>query len=540
MKRLTQTLVLVLGGLGCADHDAALSEAAAGRPEPEPGGGTANPAGPSASPGREWMGDEAAPVNDDRYTDVGTQPFVETGHDPFSTFGADVDTASFDIFSRDVGRYGVLPDPLSVRLEEYVNAFDYDYPAPAYGAEVPFDVTLAAADHPMGRDTALLRVGITAANPPGFVKRPTNLVFLVDTSGSMGSEDKLPVVQHLLRETLEELDASDTVSIVTYAGDVAVRLGPTSALDRTPIEAAIDSLLSGGGTAGASGINLAYEQAERGFVEGGFNHVVLCTDGEFNIGIASDDELVDLIEEKRETGITLTALGFGRGNLNDSMMERVSNAGNGIYSVITSREHARRYAAEDLLRTVTHVGKDIKIQVEFNPDHVVAYRLLGYENRAIADDDFRRDEVDAGEIGAGFQVTALYELVLQGQAIPVPEGAPPAESGVPVEGAREVRPEELLRVKLRWKELAAAPEDPATELVRTLVPSDVSANLVDEDMRWAVAIAALAELLKQSPFASMEDLEEIERLVRPQADYDRDRGELVRLFELARPMIEAR
>jgi len=497
------------------------------------------PSAYSYYPGAESGGVRDSSSSGDRYEDVGTNPFVETSHDPFSTFAADVDTASYDIFVRDV-EDGMLPQPLSVRLEEYVNFFQYDYPAPPADAAVPFDISLAAAAHPMGRQIAQLRVGIQASEPPVFQKRPMNLVFLVDTSGSMRDADKLPLVRYLLQETLLVLDGSDTVSIVTYSGTVAVRLSPTAVTDSRSINIAINGLSAGGGTAGGDGIRLAYAQAEAGFVEGGINHVVLCTDGDFNIGISDPDQLVALIEEERRGGVTLTAIGFGRGNLNDAMMERVSNAGNGIYSVLSSEEQATRYAEDQILRTIRHVAKDMKIQVEFNAEHVQAYRLLGYENRAIADVDFRNDVVDAGEVGAGHRVTALYELVLAGQTIPNLEGAPTPESGEPVLGEREIDAAELVRVKVRWKEVGATEEDSAHEVAESLRPAEVAqlADSAERDLQWASAIAAFAEILKGSPYANLEDLDRIESIVSAQADRDDDRARFFGLFGEARSLLE--
>jgi Ca-activated chloride channel family protein len=391
----------------------------------------------------------------------------------------------------------------------------------------------------MGRQLVHLRVGIQAAEPPEFVQLPSNIVFLVDTSGSMEASNKLPLVQHLLRETLNVLTGPDTVSIVTYAGSTAVRLRPTPTRERDAIVRAIDSLRASGGTAGGAGIQLAYEQARAGFIEGGFNHVILCTDGDFNIGISDTDALVALIEEERRSGVTLTALGFGSGNLNDAMMERVSNAGNGIYSVITSEAHATRYAADEMLRTVHHVAKDMKIQVEFNPEHVLAYRLLGYENRAIADMDFRVDTVDAGEVGAGHRVTALYELVLTGQEIPMAEGAPAPLAGERVEGAAEIDPADFVLVKVRWKDLGASEEDPAHETSATLTPEDIAGmtGAADDDLMWAAAIASFAEILKESPYAEDADLDAIDAIVTPQGSRDEDRGRFVTLFGEARRLL---
>jgi Ca-activated chloride channel family protein len=476
----------------------------------------------------------------DKYEGVGTNPFVITQYDPFSTFAADVDTASYDLLRRDVNN-GFLPQPASVRLEEYVNYFTYDYPAPAENAEHPFSISLAAAPSIFSEQTQLLRVGIQAVNPPPFEKRPANIVFLIDVSGSMSSSDKLPLVQYLLTHTLDVLDPDDTVSIVTYASNTGVRLEPTPVSEKTEIAAVINALTAGGSTAGASGIELAYQQAEAGFIEGGINHVILCTDGDFNVGISSDQELVDLIVEKRESGITLTTVGFGTGNLNDSMMEKVSNAGNGIYSVVSSQQQAERYAEERMLNTLFLIAKDMKIQVEFNPDAVYAYRLLGYENRAIADEDFRDDTVDAGEIGAGHRVTALYELVMVGDEIPAIEGAPEPEDGDPVEGEREISAEDMVLVKVRYKDVDATEEDEAYEVSSTLQPGAVEDEIskADLDLQWAVAIASFAEILKQSPYADPKRLDAIESIIANQKLRDVDRQEFVQLFAKARSMIEA-
>jgi len=477
-------------------------------------------------------------LSNEQFTDVGTNPFVLVAHDPFSTFAADVDTASYDIFRRDVN-LGLAPQLESVRVEDFVNYFRYDYPAPAQDAEHPFTISLALGANPYGRDTTLLRVGIQATSPSPLEKKPANIVFLVDTSGSMQTAEKLPMVQYLLKQTLDVLDAADVVSIVTYAGDVNVRLEPTPIARREEIAAAIDGLTTNGGTNGAGGIQLAYQQAESAFIEDGINHVVLCTDGDFNIGVSSDEELVSLIEEKRTTGVTLTTLGFGFGNLNDSMMEKVSNAGNGMYSVITSETQATRYAEERMLATMIHVAKDMKIQVELNPDAVVAYRLIGYEDRAIADDDFRDDVVDAGEVGAGHRVTALYELVLAGHELPEVEGTPATLEGDAVEGAREIAEGDLVRVKVRYKQPGAAEQDPAAEVAQSLASDTVaaSADALDADFAWAVAIAGFAEVLKGSPYADSSQLDAIGAVFAAQAERDADREEFNALFTHARTLI---
>lgn len=477
---------------------------------------------------------EPEPIDD---TPV-VNPFTATGHDPFSTFAADVDTASYDLYLQHVTNYGALPQPTTVRVEEFINSFDYEYTTPAADAEVPFAIDLSMSEHPMGRARAMLRVGIQAAAPPELERLPTNLVYLVDVSGSMNDPQKLPLVKEVILASLETLDASDTVSIVTYAGSTRVALGPTSATETERIADVIRDLESGGGTAGGAGIQLAYEQAAAGFIEGGFNHVVLCTDGDFNIGISDTDALIELIEEKRETGVTLTALGFGR-VYRDDMMERVSNAGNGIYSVIYSRQNARDYGSYELFATVTHVAKDMKIQVEFNPEIVHAYRLLGYENRAIPDELFRDDTVDAGEVGAGHRVTALYEIIFTGQELPAGDAIPELVDGEPVEGQREISAGDIVLVKVRWKQLAATPEDPAEEVSASLTPDDVRDALsADEDILWASAMAAYAEILRMSPYASYDDLTIIQEIVDAQRTRDDERQEFAQSLSTALPLIE--
>jgi Ca-activated chloride channel family protein len=472
----------------------------------------------------------------DKYKSPGTNPFVMTGHDPFSTFGVDVDTASYDIFRRDVN-LGMLPRPESVRLEEYVNAFSYDYPAPGPTEPAPFSIAVGAATGVFDRHTVLLRVGIQGRKPPAYEKRPANLVFLVDTSGSMHSPEKLPLVQKTLIETLEYLDPNDRVSIVSYAGDVSVRLGSTQVANRAAIVQAIDGLESRGSTAGAAGMNLAYQQAQANFIQGGINHVLMCTDGDFNVGLSSTVEMLRLIREKKKSGVTLTVLGYGVGNLNDDMMEAVSDAGDGIYGVISDEAQMKRYVHERMLSTIVRIAKDVKIQVEFNPAAVAAYRLLGYEDRDIADTDFRNDAIDAGEIGAGHQVTALYELALAGAEIPMAEGAPKPVDGAPSTLAQEVRASDLVLVKVRWKGIDAVESTPAREVGAALAKDNVLAALTgggaEQDLAWASAVAAYAEILKHSPYANPARLESIRAIVNAQAGRDEGRREFAQLLAKA-------
>lgn len=438
-------------------------------------------------------------------------PFVITAHDPLSTFAADVDTASYDIFTSSV-LSGSLPPAATVRLEEFVNYFHYGYQPPAVASEQPFSITLAAAPA-LDPSTLLLRVGIKG-RVSTEEKRPANLVFLVDTSGSMMNEKKLPLVQYTLIEALAVLDPADKISIVSYAGDTEVRLAPTPVAEAEKIEAVIAGLSSLGGTNGAAGIDLAYEQAEAGFIAGGINHVLLCTDGDFNLGVTSNDALVELITEKRKSGITLTALGYGS-SPNDAMMERVSNAGNGTYSVIYSKSQSREYVESRLLSSLDYIAKDMKLQVEFNPAKVYAYRLLGYEDRDIADNDFRDDSVDAGEVGAGHRVTALYQLVLAGGALPNTSAAVEPQDGELYSGASEVQADDYALVKIRYKQPDATEQDAALEVNQTLAADGIADawSSLDADFQWAYAVASFAEILKGSPYATKSSLNTIGKII---------------------------
>jgi len=542
MKRLTWTILGLGMVVGCSAADHASDGADYG---PAGANDGVYPSYPTAS-GGSTSGEDASAEDEnedstamggaDQFEAVGTNPFVVVLHDPLSTFAADVDTASYDYFRTTVDA-GYLPDPASVRLEEFVNYFSYDYPAPEPEAAEPFSIHLEAAANLVDRETTVLRVGIQGKVVPPSEKRPTNLVFLVDVSGSMSEE--LDLVQEVLRDTTSLLDETDTISIVTYAGSVGTLLSATPVSQKDLILERINALVSGGSTNGAGGIQAAYAEAESAFIEGGINHVLLCTDGDFNVGVSSTDELEELIVEKRKSGVTLTVLGFGYGNTNDAMMERVSNAGNGIYGYIGSEQDASAYVEERMLQTIVHIAKDVKLQVEFNPEHVYAYRLLGYENRAIADEDFRDDIVDAGEIGSGHRVTALYELVLSQANLPAASEAPALGDGAVYAGAVEVSPEDLVLVKVRYKAPGASEQDPAAEVSATLTPSQVHGELgsADSDLQWAVAVASFAEILKQSPYADRSVLPALQLILSAQAARDEERATFQRLVGTAESLL---
>lgn len=439
------------------------------------------------------------------------RPFIATAANNLSTFAADVDSASFDLY-RQALALGAQVDPASVRLEEYVNAFRYHYAAPVAEAAHPFAVSTEVSQSAL-YTTPVLRVGLQAKAPEAFVKRPTNLVFLVDVSGSMFAENKLPLVKTTLALALGRLDPEDTVSIVSYAAGANVRLEPTPVAHGDAIREAIDSLQAGGATAGQAGIELAYDQAEAAFRHDGINHVVMCTDGDFNVGMSSVTELVDLIVDKRNRGITLTVAGFGL-SPNDAMMEAISNKGNGTYAVIYDEERAASYVEHELLASVRHVARDVKVQVVFNPAVAFAYRQLGYDNRQLSDESFRDDLVDAGEVGEGHQVTALYQWVRSEDALPSPQGAPPLSEEIGEQETLDTSSGLLARVRVRYKAPDALASDPATEF-SVDVPVDEAAFALPGslDQRWAVAISALAECLSLNPFyAAVDEAELLQEL----------------------------
>jgi Ca-activated chloride channel homolog len=464
---------------------------------------------------------------------IAINPYVATQSDPFSTFAADVDTASYDLFRSTVQNLGELPAPANVRTEEFVNYFAYDYPAPTSEGDTPFAIDLAATPNFLDSPRTILRVGIQALQPIAFVKKPANLAFLVDTSGSMDEPLKLPLVKALLNDALAVLEPDDLVSIVTYGEDTGLALEPTRVSEADSIRSAIDGLEGGGGTNGSQGLLLAYSQVQANMIEDGINHVILCTDGDFNIGPSTTEELVAQIEAHRKSGITLTALGFGT-EPNDEMMEQVSNKGNGIYAIIGSKAQAKRYAEERLLSTLEQVAKDVKIQVEFNPELVTAYRLIGYEDRALADDEFRDDTIDAGEVGAGHRVTALYELALTPDQLPKNVATTAGELSY---SEREIATEDLVLVKVRYKEVDAPSTADALEVRKSLAADKISDP--DSDLQWATAVATFAELLRGSPLANKNALSKVQTTIEAQADRDADRAEFVQLFQEARPKLEA-
>ena len=417
--------------------------------------------------------------------------------DPLSTFSIDVDTASYANVRRFLAS-GRLPPRDAVRIEELVNYFRYDYPQPA--ADKPFSVTLEVAACPWHAGRRLVRIGLQGRDIDRRERPAGNLVFLIDVSGSMAAANKLPLVKQALSMLVEELTENDSVAIVTYAGDAGLKLPATSGDQKQTILAAISGLSSGGSTHGSAGINMAYEQAAERFIAGGVNRVILATDGDLNVGVTGNEALVDLIRQKAAGGTFLTVLGFGEGNLQDEKMEKIADNGNGVYAYIDGAREARKVLVEQLTGSTITIAKDVKIQVEFNPAQVLAYRLLGYENRLMAAEDFRNDKKDAGEIGAGHSVTAIYEITLAGGADggtatgaePLKYQPQPAAAAQPVEGKSS---RELLTVKLRSKR-----PDGDTSVLEESALTDRGGSFAEAsvDLRFAAAVAGFGMILRGS------------------------------------------
>jgi Ca-activated chloride channel family protein len=433
----------------------------------------------------------------ERYATFFENRFRSTADAPLSTFSIDVDTASYALVRRFLSA-GQLPPPDAVRLEELLNYFSYDDPAPA--GDDPFSVTVEAATCPWRPGHRLVRVGLRGRDVPRTERPAGNLVFLVDVSGSMAADDKLPLVKQGLTMLVEELDENDRVAIVTYAGDAGLRLPSTSGAEKGAILAAIESLTSGGGTHGSAGIELAYAQAAEHFVRGGVNRVILATDGDLNVGITDDRALANLITAKAAGGTFLTVLGVGSGNLQDEKLETIAAHGNGIYAYLDGAREARKVLVEQLTGSTITIAKDVKIQVEFNPAVVASWRQLGYENRLMAARDFRDDTKDAGDIGAGHAVTALYEVALVSEADDQ-SGGEPLKYAAPGEPRREpaaAASTELLTVKLRFKR-----PDGDTSMLREVPLAERGGDFTaaSADLRFAAAVAGFGMLLRTSEHA---------------------------------------
>jgi Ca-activated chloride channel family protein len=524
--RMPRHLALVLLAAvlhGCGGHHESMPESMAAPPPP-----MAPP--PSVAPQPAAAAARVAAdsgFNTEEYALIEENEFRDPALHPLSTFGIDVDPASYANVRRFLSE-GRMPPRDAVRIEELVNYFDYDYPSPS--GEHPFSVTTEVAPAPWNPAHRLVHVGLQGRRVAAEDLPPANLVFLLDVSGSMAEPAKLPLVKTAMRMLVERLREEDRVAIVVYAGAAGTVLPSTPGSQRAAILDALERLEAGGSTAGGQGIRLAYRVARENFRRGGNNRVILATDGDFNVGASSDAELIRLVEQERADGIALSVLGFGSGNLKDAKMEQLADRGNGNYAYVDGVQEARKVLVEEMGGTLLTIAKDVKVQVEFNPSAVKAYRLIGYENRLLAAEDFDDDRKDAGELGAGHSVTALYEVV--------PVGAP-----TPVRGAgplryQETRPgigaasTELLHVKLRYQ----PPQGGASRLVAQPVREPAANAAPSADFRFAAAVAEWGLLLRGSQFRGDATHEQVLSLARGALGDDPHgyRREFVRLVEDSR------
>jgi Ca-activated chloride channel family protein len=474
-------------------------------------------------------------VDREGYEEFDDDPVHRAADDPVSTFSVDVDTAAYANVRRFLNR-GALPRADAVRTEEIINYFDYAYPQPGDGN--PFAVHTEVGPSPWHAERKLIHIGIQGARKSLHELPASNLVFLVDVSGSMRSPDKLELLKSSLKLLTSQMRDEDTIAIAVYAGAAGVVLEPTPAHQRAKIIAALDRLSAGGSTNGGAGIALAYSLAERALVEGGVNRVILATDGDFNVGTINHAALEELVEDKRELGIALTVLGFGSGNYQDGLMQRLAQIGNGNAAYIDSLNEARKVLVDELAATLEVIAQDVKIQVEFNPAVVAEYRLIGYETRKLAREDFNNDRVDAGDIGAGHTVTALYEIALVGSGgqlmDPLRYGRHDAGSQSSDRGQRAAPSGEIAHLRLRYKR----PGERDSELrefplhQRPIIPRLADTS---DDYRFSAAAAAFGQLLRGGRYTgvfSFADVADLARGARGE-DHFGYRGEFLRLVDTA-------
>lgn len=480
----------------------------------------------------------SATPNTEEYASLRENAFLDAKTDPLSTFSIDVDGASYSNTRRFI-QEGALPPGDAVRIEEFINYFDYGYPQPA-GAD-PFSITTEVAATPWNPETRLVHIGLQGRTVRADKAPPNNLVFLIDVSGSMASPDKLPLLKDAFDMLIDQLRPQDRISIVVYAGSAGMVLPPTSGSDKEAIREAMSRLEAGGSTAGGAGLTLAYRAAKDGFIKGGSNRVILATDGDFNVGVSGDEELARLIEEKRKTGVFLSVLGFGTGNYKDSKMEGIADKGNGNYFYIDNINEARKVLVEKVNGTLYAIAKDVKLQIEFNPAAVKSYRLIGYENRVLAAEDFNDDRKDAGELGAGTNVTALYEIVPAGPSRPKVD---PLKYGGSSSRWRLFRGDgsgsasELLTVKFRYKQ----PAGTESRLISRVVRANASAGgeavawqEASETFRFSAAAAGFGLVLRGSRFAGDLDYAKVAGMARGAKGRDPQgrRAEFIALVEAA-------
>ncbi|MDU6659179.1 MAG: von Willebrand factor type A domain-containing protein [Capnocytophaga sp.] len=459
------------------------------------------------------------------YKAIDESGFKSTATDPVTTFSADVDKASYSNVRRMIN-YGQKPDEDAVRIEELINYFDYNYTPPAEGSKAPLNATTTLSSCPWNPDNYLLRIGLQAKKIDLTKAPPSNIVFLIDTSGSMDSPNKMPLLKASFKLLLDNLRSEDRIAIVVYASQTGVLLPSTSAKEKKKISKVIDDLVASGSTAGGAGLQTAYKVAKKNFLHKGNNRIILATDGDFNVGISSRDKLQRLVEEERNNGIYISVLGYGMGNYRDDMAETIADKGNGNYAYIDNLTEAKRVLVNEFGGTFYTVAKDVKLQLEFNPQYVKEYRLVGYENRALANEDFEDDKKDAGEIGAGHTVTALYELV-------------PAKDATS-DGLRYQRQvekgfaNELAFLKIRYKDPIV--KDAKSVEESTPIPFTLTEFAkTDDDYRFASAVAEWGMLLRNSKYKAKSSYSQVLDLAKNAIGKDEEgyRKEFIRLVEVS-------
>ncbi len=467
----------------------------------------------------------------DKFEKIDRNPVNQVSAEPVSTFSIDVDTASYAFIRRQVNS-GSLPQKNAVRIEEMINYFDYDYPVPA-DKTVPFQPTVAVYPTPWNPKTKLLHIGIKGYDIVSAKKPRSNLVFLIDVSGSMSAQDKLPLLRNSFRMFVNSLDEEDTVAIIVYAGAAGTVLEPTKVKEKGKILAALDQLQAGGSTAGGEGIRRAYELAEANFKKDGLNRVILATDGDFNVGITNSEELKSFIERKRETGIFLSVLGFGQGNYNDALMQDLAQNGNGNAAYLDTLNEARKVLVDEASSTLFTIARDVKIQVEFNPDQVAEYRLIGYESRMLKREDFNNDKVDAGDIGSGHSVTAIYEITPVGSKDKFIDDLRYSNKKEEKETGKSLD-QEYAFLKIRYK----LPNSEKSELIETPIMPDseyTEPRQVPADIQFAASVAAFGQLLRGGTYTSGYGYEDVIKLGETATGKDKSgyRHEFLNLVRLA-------
>ena len=457
--------------------------------------------------------------NTDSFDKINEGIFKETATAPLSTFSADVDTASYALLKRFIDE-GTLPPSGAIRIEELINAFDYSYEAPK---DAPIAISTALSAPFWDKSHQILRIGIKAKEIDWANRPASNLTFLIDTSGSMSGESRIELVKKSLKMLVDKLDKRDKIGIVTYSGEAGVALEPTN--NKQKILKAIESLNAGGFTHGSAGIEKAYDLAKKHFIKGGVNRIILATDGDFNVGISSQDELLKLIESKAKSGIYLSVFGFGMGNYKDSMLVKLADNGNGNYGYINDELEARRLLVDRIAATLIAVAKDVKIQVEFNPSKVKAYRLIGYEKRKLENEDFNDDSKDAGEMGVGHSVTALYEIIpLKSEA---QKALPKGAKGIidPLKYSTNIAnkgfDDEVASVKIRYKTPKnRESNDEKSELIEKVVKTTDFSKNADSDTRFAMAVAGFGMILQDSKFKGSADFKSVLAILNDKAFVD--------------------